>query len=351
MSNLKPETREKLKTVSTPTLMTALYKRGLRQQWVQDVHCINPAATPMVGEAFTLRYMPAREDLNPIEVFRDRDHPQRAAVEQCPPGAVFVIDSRKDPSAASAGSILVSRLMVRGCAGIVTDGGFRDTLEIAKLPFPAYHNRPSAPTNLTLHQAIDINVPIGCGDAPVFPGDVMVGDAEGVVVIPAHLADELADETGRDDGLRGFRHRRGHERPLDPRALSRDRSADPYGLHRMAERERALSGQGSAPCRPASIHDGNDLPGRIQKWRSRIAGALRRQRTRATSNRLDRGRQRSRRDAEAPLHRGRDHARRTHEGAERLIGNTLSRRGQVGFGPPPQSGSVKGNSNRHGQEA
>jgi regulator of RNase E activity RraA len=195
MSNLKPETREKLKTVSTPTLMTALYKRGLRQQWVQDVHCINPAATPMVGEAFTLRYMPAREDLNPIEVFRDRNHPQRAAVEQCPPGAVFVIDSRKDPRAASAGSILVSRLMVRGCAGIVTDGGFRDTFEIAKLPFPAYHNRPSAPTNLTLHQAIDINVPIGCGDAPVFPGDVMVGDAEGVVVIPAHLADELADET------------------------------------------------------------------------------------------------------------------------------------------------------------
>ena len=170
MSNLKPETREKLKKVATPTLMTALYKRGLRKQLIQDVHCINPAAAPMVGEAFTLRYMPAREDLNPIDVFRDRDHPQRVAVEQCPPGAVIVIDSRKDPRAASAGSILVSRLMVRGCAGIVTDGGFRDTSEIAKLDLPCYHSRPSAPTNLTLHQAIDINVPIGCGDAPVFPG-------------------------------------------------------------------------------------------------------------------------------------------------------------------------------------
>src|SRR6185312_14678534 len=195
MSTLRPETRDKLKTVATPTLMTALYKRGLRNQWIQDVHLINPAASPMVGIAFTLRYMPAREDLNPIEAFRDRNHPQPVAVEQCPPGAVMVIDSRKDPRAASAGSILISRLMVRGCAGIVTDGGFRDTPELEKLSFPSYHNRPAAPTNLTLHQAIEINGPIGCGDAPVFPGDVVVGDAEGVVVVPAHLADEIADET------------------------------------------------------------------------------------------------------------------------------------------------------------
>jgi regulator of RNase E activity RraA len=194
MTALKPETREKLKTVATPTLMTTLFKRGLRNQWVQDVHRINPGAGPMVGEAFTLRYMPAREDLNTLAVFRDRSHPQRKAVEDCPPGCVLVMDSRKDPRAASAGSILVSRLMVRGVAGVVTDGGFRDTPEIEKLGIPAYHNRPSAPTNLTLHQAIDINVPIGCGDAPVFPGDVIVGDAEGVVVIPAHLADEIADE-------------------------------------------------------------------------------------------------------------------------------------------------------------
>ncbi len=102
------------------------------------------------------------------------------------------MDSRKDARAASAGAILVTRLMKRGVAGVVTDGGFRDSAEIAKLGFPAYHHRPSAPTNLTLHQAIEINVPIGCGDAPVFPGDVILGD--GVIVIPAHLADEIADE-------------------------------------------------------------------------------------------------------------------------------------------------------------
>jgi len=194
MSKLKPETRAKLKTVSTATLCTALYKRGLRNQFIQDVHPLNPNAEPMVGEAFTLRYIPAREDLNPISVFQDRSHPQRKAVEDCPPGAVFVIDSRKDARAASAGSILVTRLMVRGAAGVVTDGGFRDAPEIAKLGIPTYHNRPAAPTNITLHQALDINVPIGCGDAPVFPGDIVVGDGEGVVVIPAHIADEIATE-------------------------------------------------------------------------------------------------------------------------------------------------------------
>jgi regulator of RNase E activity RraA len=194
MTQLSAETRDKLKTVSTATLCTALFKRGLRNQFIQDVHPLNPDGPTMVGEAFTLRYIPAREDLNPLSVFQDRSHPQRKAVEECPPGAVMMIDSRKDARAASAGSILVSRLMKRGVAGVVTDGGFRDSPEIAALDIPAYHHRPSAPTNLTLHQALDINVPIGCGDVPVWPGDVVVGDGEGVVVIPAHLADEIAAE-------------------------------------------------------------------------------------------------------------------------------------------------------------
>jgi regulator of RNase E activity RraA len=194
MAGLSDSARRKLGAVSVATITTALFKRGLRNQFIQDVHPLNPGAGNMVGEAFTLRYIPAREDLNPIAVFKDRAHPQRKAVEECPPGAVMVIDSRKNARAASAGSILVARLMKRGVAGIVTDGGFRDSPEIAKLAIPAYHHRPASPTNLTQHHAIDINVPIGCGDAPVFPGDVIVGDGEGVVVIPAHLADEIAEE-------------------------------------------------------------------------------------------------------------------------------------------------------------
>jgi regulator of RNase E activity RraA len=198
-------------TVSVATLCTALFKRGLRNQFIQDVHPLNDTLPNMVGEAFTLRYIPAREDINPISVFLDRKHPQRVAVEQCPPGGVLVIDSRKDPRAASAGGILVARLMARGVAGVVTDGGFRDSPEIAKYTMPAYHNRPSAPTNLTLHQALDINVPIGCGDVAVFPGDVVVGDAEGVIVIPAHLADEVALEAVEMTAFEDFVTEKVHE--------------------------------------------------------------------------------------------------------------------------------------------
>jgi regulator of RNase E activity RraA len=191
---MKPDTRKKLMGVSTATLCTALFKRGLKNQFIQGVLPLNAGLPNMVGPAYTLRYMPAREDLNGIEVFKDRSHPQRKAVEEIPEGSVLVIDSRKDARAASAGGILVARLMVRGAAGVVTDGGFRDSPDIAKYTMPAYHSRPSAPTNLTLHQAIAINEPIGCGDAPVFPGDIVVGDAEGVIVIPAHIADEIAEE-------------------------------------------------------------------------------------------------------------------------------------------------------------
>lgn len=185
---------EKLRKVSTATISTVLFKRGLRNQMIQGVQPLRPLVRNMVGPAYTLRYIPAREDLNPISVFSDPAHPQRKAIEQCPAGAVLVIDSRSNPRAASAGSILVRRLMVRGAAGVVTDGGFRDSADIAAMDIPAFHNRPSAPTNLTLHQAIDINVPVGCGEAPVFPGDLMVGDADGVIVVPASIAADVANE-------------------------------------------------------------------------------------------------------------------------------------------------------------
>lgn len=192
---VSPATLAALRQVSIATLCTCLYKRGLHHQVIQGAVPVGGARKPtMVGPAFTVRYIPAREDLNPIDVFRDPAHPQRAAVERCPPGAVLVFDSRKDARAASAGSILIGRLQARGVAGVVTDGGFRDADEIAALAIPAFHQRPSAPTNLTLHQAIDIDVPIGCGDAPVFPGDIVVGDGDGVVVLPAHLAEAIAVE-------------------------------------------------------------------------------------------------------------------------------------------------------------
>lgn len=194
MTDVSPATIEKLHTVSVATLATALYKRGLRHQVIQDVRPVKPKGRNMVGPAFTLRYMPAREDRNQLVEFRNPRHPQRHAIETCPPGHVLVMDSRKNATAASAGDILVTRLMMRGGAGVVTDGGFRDAMNIGELEMPAYHSRPASPTNLTINEAIDINVPIGCGDAPVFPGDIIVGDDDSVIIIPAHLADEIADE-------------------------------------------------------------------------------------------------------------------------------------------------------------
>lgn len=190
---LSDETRAIFKRISTASIATQLFKRGLRNQFIQGVSPVSPKEENMVGQAFTLRYIPAREDRNPLEVFRNPDHPQRVAVETCPPGHVLVMDARKDARAATAGSILITRMAVRGCAGVVSDGGFRDAHGIGKLEMPAYCAKPSAPTNLTLHEALDINVPIACGDVAVFPGDVIVGDRDGVMVIPAHLAEEIAE--------------------------------------------------------------------------------------------------------------------------------------------------------------
>ncbi len=191
---MKESTREILMTVGTATLCTLLFKRGLHNVFVQGVGRLNNDDVRMVGRAYTLRYIPAREDIDVIDVFKDPAHPQRAAVEQIPEGHVLVMDCRGDASAASAGSILATRLQVRGCAGVVTDGGLRDADAISELDMPVYCAAPSAPTNLTKHHGVDLNVPIGCGTVPVYPDDVMVGDGDGVVVIPGEIVDEIADE-------------------------------------------------------------------------------------------------------------------------------------------------------------
>ncbi len=201
---LSDETRARLKRASTASIATQLFKRGLRNQFVQGVRPVSPKDETMVGQAFTLRYIPAREDRNTLEVFRNPDHPQRVAVETCPPGQVLVMDARKDARAATAGSILITRMAVRGCAGVVSDGGFRDADGIGRLDMPAFCAGPSAPTNLTLHEAIEINGPIACGDVAVFPGDVVVGDRDGVMVIPAHLADEIAEACAGMESFEDF---------------------------------------------------------------------------------------------------------------------------------------------------
>jgi regulator of RNase E activity RraA len=194
MPSLSAQNREALKSVSTATLTTVLFKRGLRNTFLQGVFALNRDAPRMVGEAFTLRFIPAREDIDQLGALEGRGHAQREAIEACPPGHVLVMDARRDASAATGGDILLTRLMVRGVAGVVTDGGLRDTPTIEKLAWPSYCAARSAPLNLVRHHAADSQVPIGCGGVAVYPGDVVVGDAEGVVVIPAGIANEVAEE-------------------------------------------------------------------------------------------------------------------------------------------------------------
>jgi regulator of RNase E activity RraA len=192
---LQPETLARLAQASTASVATLLFKRGYHNAFVQGVAPLGVDKRPMVGPAYTLRYIPTRPDTDPLDAFREPDHPQRVAVEQCPEGAVLVMDCRQDASAASAGSILLTRLQIRGAAGVVTDGGIRDAAGAAALDMPVFAARPSAPTNLTKHHAVDIGLPIACGGVAVYPGDILLGDGDGVMVIPRHLADEIAAET------------------------------------------------------------------------------------------------------------------------------------------------------------
>jgi len=147
----------------------------------------------LVGAAFTLRYIPAREDLDSIESLGNPDHPQRKAIESIPADHVLVMDCREESDIAGIGAILVNRLKVRGISGVVCDGGIRDLEEAAAAGLPIFAAGAAAPPNITRHHAVDIEVPIACGGVAVFPGDILVGDGDGVVVVPANLAREVAE--------------------------------------------------------------------------------------------------------------------------------------------------------------
>jgi regulator of RNase E activity RraA len=181
MSELVPidETTWKLLELpSTATLATVLAKHDLWNTFITGAKPLAPQLR-MVGQAFTLRYIPAREDLDHNLVFDNtRD--------------VLVIDARGDERAGTMGNILATRMVARGAVGIVTDGCFRDSPSIAAMNIASYARSPHANTNKTIHHPIDVQLPIGCGGVAVFPGDILVGDDEGVIVIPRHLAAEVA---------------------------------------------------------------------------------------------------------------------------------------------------------------
>lgn len=198
MITISTETLNKLKACSTATLTTQLFKRNYRQQFLVGVSPLNPDAGSFAGEAFTLRFIPSREDkdwdLGDLKK-RGEDNLQWEAVEAIEVGQVLVIDSRNDARAASAGNMLMTRMMRKGVVAAITDGAFRDGTEISKMPFPAYCTANTASTRPAYHRAIDMQVPIGCAEVAVYPGDIIVGDSDGVVVVPRSIAEELANDS------------------------------------------------------------------------------------------------------------------------------------------------------------
>jgi regulator of RNase E activity RraA len=191
MAELSAKTREALTKVATSTLTGILNRRGFKNMFMQEVWPIRQGQPRLVGLAYTMRFIPAREDKT--------RHPaagpiQQQAMEGCPPGHVLVVDSRGDARAASAGDIYCGRLAARNCAGIVADGGLRDSEGVAKTGLVAYLRRPSSPPSGIVHQPVDLGLPIACGGVAVYPGDVIVGDADGVVVIPPDIVDAVAQE-------------------------------------------------------------------------------------------------------------------------------------------------------------
>jgi regulator of RNase E activity RraA len=205
ISPVADQTLTLLRDVSTATLCTQLFKRGFRNVFIQGVSRLTTVPNGnLVGPAFTVRNVPAREDLDELAAFRNPDHPQRKSIEMIPDGYVMVVDCRRDTRAASGGEILTTRLMKRGAAGFVSDGPVRDSAGIAALPFQVFCAGAAAPLNLIHHHAVDFNVPIGCGGVAVYPGDIIVGDDDGVVVIPRHVAAEVASHAAEQEELEVF---------------------------------------------------------------------------------------------------------------------------------------------------
>ena len=199
---------DKLRQVSTSTLATQLYRRGIRQPTLLGVRALSRVVDGFAGEAFTMRFIPMREDVNTVDPYNSGNTLQWDSIENVPPGHVIVVDSRGDDSAASGGDMLMTRAMIRGAAGFVTDGGLRDGHVLGSLPFPTYARTVTITTRAAYHHVADLQVPIGCAGVAVYPGDVLVGDRDGVVVVPRSMVGEIAQPALEQEQIEAYLHTR-----------------------------------------------------------------------------------------------------------------------------------------------
>ncbi|MEE8351986.1 MAG: ribonuclease activity regulator RraA [Rhodospirillales bacterium] len=200
---MKKQTYDDLAIISVATVTMQLLKRGIRNVSMSGVRPLNDPVQRIIGPAYTLRYVPLREDLSTPEVLGKPDYPPRVAIESAPDGSVLVIDGRGRADLAVIGDLLAERLKIRGVAGVVSDGGIRDCDEALAVGLPLYAAGPAAPASVAGHAAADIETPVACGGVAVFPGDIIIGDGDGIAVIPQALAAEVAK-----DGIEQERYER-----------------------------------------------------------------------------------------------------------------------------------------------
>jgi regulator of RNase E activity RraA len=200
---LDPKLAHQLSGVTTATLTTVLLKKGLRNVWIRGSMPIKDGQARLVGRAFTLRFVPAREDLatpaswaSPIST--------RAAIEAMPSGCIAVVDAMGITDAGIFGDILCSRMKMRGVAGLVTDGVIRDKAGVLGTDFPVWCAGVAAPPSVAGLTFVDWQQPIGCGGVAVLPNDIIVVDADGAVLIPADLADEVVSVAVEQERLEGW---------------------------------------------------------------------------------------------------------------------------------------------------
>ena len=197
----------RLARVSSGSLTTQLYKKGLRQPVMTGLMPLQTRPLRFAGRAFTMRFIPAREDIDTYATLTttpDADNLQWVGVEQAGAGDVMVIDSRRDSSAASMGNMLVTRMMKRGVRAVVTDGAFRDASELAGMAIPSWCAAVTATTRLSFHHVADLQVPVSCAGVAVYPGDVIHGDADSISVVPAAMAAEMAELCEAQDALEAY---------------------------------------------------------------------------------------------------------------------------------------------------
>ncbi|WP_298852691.1 ribonuclease activity regulator RraA [uncultured Ruegeria sp.] len=205
LAPIAPKVLEKLKTVPSATATLILLKKfGIRNCYLRGVKALNPAQGKICAEAYTLRFIPHREDLSRPEILGDQEYAPRKVIETVPEGSALVIDARGVTDVGVVGGIFGLRLHQRGCAAVITDGAVRDARELSDGKLPIYCNGTGAPASITMHYGADYQVPIGCGGAAIIPGDYLIGDEDGVIVVPRACVETVAIEGAEQERLEGF---------------------------------------------------------------------------------------------------------------------------------------------------